>query len=113
MFYLEKKKEKGSDFRMSDVIKVQTGIQKIETHMSEEDIENRVLARLKEVQETAFQEAYQLGLDGQGDDSAPKINPAAFNVFVPALRRLATQEDAALAALAQQLLNSIQTIIQA
>lgn len=63
MFYLEKKKEKGSDFRMSDVIKVQTGVQKIETHMSEEDIENRVLARLKEVQEAAFQEAYQLGLD--------------------------------------------------
>lgn len=63
MYYLEKKKEKGSDFRMSDVIKVQTGVQKIETHLSEEDIEKRVLSRLKEVQESAFQEAYQLGLD--------------------------------------------------
>jgi len=49
------------------------------------------------------------------NEGAPgsNVNPAAFNVFVPALRRLATQEDPTLAALAQQLLNSIQAILQA
>lgn len=48
-------------------------------------------------------------------EGAPEssVNPAAFNVFVPALRRLATQEDPTLAALAQQLLNSIQAMLQA
>lgn len=69
MRYLEKKNAKGSDFRMSDVIKVQTGVQKIEASMTEEDIEKRVLSRLKEVQEAAYQEAYQLGLDEGRKDS--------------------------------------------
>lgn len=62
MQYLERK-SKGSDFRMSDAIRVQTGVEQIEASDIEEQIENRVLERLKEVQETAYQEAYQLGLD--------------------------------------------------
>lgn len=59
--YLEHKK--GSDFRMSDATRLQTGIEQIEASGIEEQIENRVLERLKEVQEVAYQEAYQLGLD--------------------------------------------------
>lgn len=61
--YLERKKAKGSDFRMSDAIRIQTGVEKMEASLVEENVELKVLDRLKEVQESAYQEAYQLGLD--------------------------------------------------
>jgi flagellar assembly protein FliH len=61
--YLEGRRAQRNDFRMSDVIRVQTGVQKVEASSVEEDVERKVLERLKEVQETAYQEAYQLGLD--------------------------------------------------
>jgi flagellar assembly protein FliH len=61
--YLEGRRAQRNDFRMSDVIRVQTGVQKVEASNVEEDVEKKVLERLKEVQETAYQEAYQLGLD--------------------------------------------------
>lgn len=60
--YLRIKKE-GSDFRMNDVIRVQTGVEKIEKISEEEKIEVRALEKLKEIQEIAYKEAYQLGLD--------------------------------------------------
>ena len=59
----EHNRKKGSDFRMSDVVRVQTGLDKIESANTEEEIERRTLERIKEVQESAYQEAYQLGLD--------------------------------------------------
>lgn len=59
--YLAKKQ--GADFRMSDVIRVQTGVEQMEATLVEESVEQMVLERLKEVQESAYQEAYQLGLD--------------------------------------------------
>ncbi|MGZ5278301.1 MAG: FliH/SctL family protein [Pseudobdellovibrionaceae bacterium] len=61
--YLEGRMSQRNDFRMSDVIRVQTGVQKVEASNVEEGVEKQVLERLKEVQETAYQEAYQLGLD--------------------------------------------------
>ena len=60
--YLGAKKH-GSDFQMSDVIRVQTGIDQIEKIDEEEKIEGKALEKLKEIQELAYQEAYQLGLD--------------------------------------------------
>ena len=61
--YLERKKAGDSDFRMSDAIRMQTGVEKMEASLVEENVELKVLDRLKEVQELAYQEAYQLGLD--------------------------------------------------
>ncbi len=61
--YLEGRRAKANDFRMSDVIRVQTGVEKIEASNVEEDVERKVLERLQQVQENAYQEAYQLGLD--------------------------------------------------
>ena len=61
--YLERKKAKSSDFRMSDAIRMQTGVEKMEAAMLEENVEMKVLERLKNLQESAYQEAYQLGLD--------------------------------------------------
>ncbi len=60
--YLNAKKH-GSDFEMSDVIRVQTGIDQIEKIDEEEKIEGKALEKLKQIQEQAYQEAYQLGLD--------------------------------------------------
>ena len=60
--YLNAKKH-GSDFEMSDVLRVKTGIDQIEKINEEEKIEGKALEKLKEIQEKAYQEAYQLGLD--------------------------------------------------
>lgn len=59
--YLQRKA--GSDFRMSDPVQVQTGIDKLEKLSEDEKVEQRALQMLAEVQERAYQEAYQLGLD--------------------------------------------------
>lgn len=60
--YLETKK-RGADFRMNDVIRVQTGVEKIEQDSYEERVENRALEKLKVIQEQAYQEGYKLGLE--------------------------------------------------
>lgn len=59
--YLQRKA--GSDFRMSDPVQVQTGVDKIEKTSEDEKVEQRALQMLAEIQERAYQEAYQLGLD--------------------------------------------------
>jgi flagellar assembly protein FliH len=57
-----KSKAQGQDFRMSDVIRIQTGVKDIEANSFEEQIELRTLEKLKQIQEAAYQEAYELGL---------------------------------------------------
>ena len=59
----ERNRAKGSDFRMSEAVRVNTGLDKIESAHTEEEIERRTLEKIKEIQEGAYQEAYQLGLD--------------------------------------------------
>lgn len=60
--YLEHKKH-GSDFRMNEHVQVQTGVSEIETMTESEKSEARALELLAEIQQNAYQEAYQLGLD--------------------------------------------------
>lgn len=60
--YLEEKKH-GSDFRMNDVIRVQTGVDQIEETDMVRAIEERAIEKLKEIQEDAYKAGYQLGLD--------------------------------------------------
>jgi flagellar assembly protein FliH len=60
--YLENKRM-GSDFTMSDPIRLQTGVGEIEQASIELRIENLVLDRLKEIQESAHQHAFGLGLE--------------------------------------------------
>jgi flagellar assembly protein FliH len=55
-------KQRGADFHLSDALRVQTGIDEIEKAREEERIELRALELLKEVQEPAYKEAYELGL---------------------------------------------------
>jgi flagellar assembly protein FliH len=53
----------GSDFRMNETIRMQTGVDQIEQMREEDKIEAAALERLKEIQEGAYQEAYNLGLE--------------------------------------------------
>ena len=47
--YLEGRRAQRNDFRMSDAIRIQTGVDKVEASSVEEDVEKKVLERLKEV----------------------------------------------------------------
>lgn len=59
--YLQNKQ--GSDFRMNEHVQVHTGVNKLEQESDDERVERRALEKLAEIQEGAYQEAYQLGLD--------------------------------------------------
>lgn len=56
-------KKKGSDFRMNDAVRMQTGVDIVEQNNEEEKVEAAALEKLKEVQENAYKEAYALGLE--------------------------------------------------
>lgn len=62
MDYLQAKKH-GSDFRMSDVVRQQTGVEELELQSDEQRVEDRAMEKLKEIQENAYKEGYNLGLD--------------------------------------------------
>lgn len=63
-----KEKGAGSDFRMNESVRIQTGVDKIEESNEEQRIENAALEKLKEIQESAYKEAYDLGrADGHND----------------------------------------------
>lgn len=61
--FLETKKRMENDFRMAEAIRVQTGVNKIEAQSVEDEVEQKTIAKLQDVQEAAFQEAYALGLE--------------------------------------------------
>lgn len=56
-------KQRGSDFRMNDAVRVQTGVDQVEKVNEEEKVEAAALEKLKDVQEQAYQQAYELGLE--------------------------------------------------
>lgn len=60
MQYLAEKK-RGSDFVMNDAVKIQTGVDQVEFTDNEEKVEAVALEKLKEIQESAYAEAYSLG----------------------------------------------------
>lgn len=56
-------KELSHDFLISDVVKNFTGLAEVEEKKAESEIERKALEELKAVQEKAYSEAYELGLD--------------------------------------------------
>ncbi len=62
-FNAKKNEGGGSSFRVDPLVAQQTGIAELERLSIEEKVEREALSRLKEFQELAYQEAYQLGLD--------------------------------------------------
>lgn len=69
-----KEKSQGSDFRMNDTIRVQTGIDQLEKESEAERVEKATLERLKEVQEDAYQQAYQLGREEGHKDAFERMS---------------------------------------
>lgn len=58
-----REKELGSDFVMSDVLRTTTGIEEIEKQSEEQKIEMKVLDKLSTLQQDAYQQAYDLGIE--------------------------------------------------
>jgi flagellar assembly protein FliH len=58
-----------SSFRIDRLVAEQTGVAELERLSIEEKVEREALLRLKDLQEQAYQQAYQLGLD-QGREKA-------------------------------------------
>ncbi|MFN8945170.1 MAG: FliH/SctL family protein [Pseudobdellovibrionaceae bacterium] len=60
--YIERSRNR-SDFVMAEPLKRQTGVDEIELMDEDQKVELKVLQRIKEIQEKAYEEAYQLGLE--------------------------------------------------
>lgn len=58
-----------SDFKVSDIVAQQTGIQKLRKDSMEQQVEVQALERMREVQEKAYKEAYELG-KAEGNERA-------------------------------------------
>lgn len=54
--------EDRNEFKISELVAKQVGISKLESEANEDKINERVLERLKEIQEKAYKEGYDLGL---------------------------------------------------
>lgn len=64
------------DFKISDLVAQQVGISRLESDALQDKINAQVLERLKELQEKAYQEGYELGLI-EGTEKSFKENQAA------------------------------------
>jgi flagellar assembly protein FliH len=73
MEYLSEKR-RGSDFRMNDAIRIQTGLDEVEKVSDEEQVEAAALEKLKEIQEGAYNEAYALGLEEGRKEAFEKVS---------------------------------------
>ena len=60
--FVSSQQESVSDFQISDLVADQVGINDIQRQSIEKQIEEKALARVKEIEEKAYKEAYDLGL---------------------------------------------------
>ena len=60
--YVDEDSLRSPDFKISELVAQQAGISQLESEAHQDRINAQVLARLKEVQEKAFEEGYELGL---------------------------------------------------
>ena len=70
-------------FKVSDLVAQQTGVSAEEKKILEAKVQEMVVAQLKQVEERAYQEAYELGLDvgrKQSFDHAPRAIRQPINV---------------------------------
>jgi flagellar assembly protein FliH len=76
-----REKEMGSDFIMSDVLRKTTGIEEIERQSEEQKIEKKVLEKLGTLQEEAYKQAFDLGLE-EGQKKAYEEKTADLEVQI-------------------------------
>lgn len=67
-------KNRGSNFRMNEAVRIQTGVDLVEKSSEEEKVEVAALEKLKEIQEAAYQEAYNLGLEEGRKEAYAKVS---------------------------------------
>lgn len=60
--FVKSQEEKSSHFKVADVVAQLSGIQSMQKENIEKQVEGTVLERLKEIQEQAYKQAYNLGL---------------------------------------------------
>lgn len=61
MDFVAAEKLQSTDFKVSDIVAQQTGIRQLQKNSMEQQIDDQALERIKEVQEQAYKEAYELG----------------------------------------------------
>lgn len=90
-------KNNGSDFRMNDAIRVQTGVDQAEKTSDEEKVEEAALEKLKEIQEGAYREAYRLGQEEGRKEAFEKVSSEiaerleTLDVLLNAIKELKTE----------------------
>ncbi len=62
-FIGEQPEDRGPEFKIDEIVSKQTGIFETERKKVEEEIDRRVIEKLKDIQEKAYKEAYDLGLE--------------------------------------------------
>ncbi len=60
--FLDSARKSKTHFRAAETTRVQTGPRELESQSIEQEIEQKILEKLKPVQESAYQEAHQLGM---------------------------------------------------
>lgn len=61
--FIEQKRIKPTGFKMAETVRIQTGLDDIEAISVEDAAEAKVLEKLKDIQEGAYKEAFNLGLE--------------------------------------------------
>lgn len=69
------------EFQIDELISKQTGIFETEKKKVEQEIDNRVIEKLKDIQEKAYKEAYELGLE-EGRKLAFETNQEAIKIHM-------------------------------
>lgn len=95
--YLNEENRKKSGFVLSELIAKQTGVAGVESQAHKDLVEEEVLKRLKEIQESAYQEAFALGKE-EGSKAANEAVKAEldqriseFSQLIEDIRTLRTQ----------------------
>ncbi|MBC86240.1 MAG: hypothetical protein CL677_03585 [Bdellovibrionaceae bacterium] len=111
--FLRSQQLKSSDFKISDLVAEQTGIAEKQRQKIESEVEAQTLEKLKDIQEKAYQEAYELGLI-EGTEKAFKENQQALarkvediDVIIGTMQDLVTQVHAESEAEIMRLIHAI------
>jgi flagellar assembly protein FliH len=115
--FVSSQKEKVSDFQISELVADQVGINEIQRQSIEKAIEEKALARVKDIEERAYKEAYDLGLI-EGTEKAFQMRKAELEervqdinsllmLFQDIKRRLVIENEQALVKLATAIASKI------
>lgn len=85
--YVDVDSQRSPDFKISKLVSAQAGIAQLENEAQVEKINGQVLARIRENQEKAFEEGYEIGLI-EGTEKAFQESKAGLVVKVAALDAL-------------------------